>query len=210
MISKITAISNNSYQNYRKNNQKSINNLSFRAGSKEFVKPILINAELQKLADKISSYLQIMPEYSKLSQPAQVKFGNGVIGFIIDKTKTGFSKILIKHKETSNEIQSWDSLSEFKEGIEMIVNNNGQMIEGNYYELGERNILFERNNKNIRRMKHYNEYYRPVNNDIFPWRLVKSKQTTIVGPAGFDYDREGFMSLFFEMAEPKTSFLPRK
>ena len=208
MITRISAVSNNNYQYYRKNNN--IKNISFQACTQKLFKPVMVNESLQKLVDKIGSFLQAMPEFSKLSKPMQIKFEKGVFGFMIDKTKPNSMKVSIKVKENSDKIESWDSLNEFKEGIEMIINNQGQMVEGSYYEVGANHILFERGYKNKRRIKHRNEYYRPVNNDIFSWRLIKAEQDALVGPSGYEYDKEGFISFFFELAGAKTSFFAKK
>ena len=74
-------------------------NINFQAKTLKLKKPVLENPEMQKLSDKISTFLEKMPQNFNIKKPVQIKAGENLIGFTIDRTEEDKTKLIIKLKK---------------------------------------------------------------------------------------------------------------
>lgn len=187
-----------------KKNNKTINNVTFQA-NRNLKKPSFIDKDIQKLSNKIVSLYQKLPEYSVVNKPIEIPYKKGIAGLIIDKSEAIRTKISLKIKESSKKINNWNSLSEFDKGIDMVINKNGQMIEGVYYEAGGCHIIFRRQNKNLRRILYKHNVYIPSNMGKYYWERIAGGEKIFSTLEKIDVNENKVEALFFEMAEASTS-----
>lgn len=163
-------------------NYRIYSNINFQAKTLKLRKPVLENPETQKLADKISSFLEKLPQNFNIKKPILVKLNEDIVGFTIDRTDENKTKLVIKRKEHSEKINEWNSNDEFCEILNIVLNNNNQMVEGSYTEPGiwGYGYLFERNNRNIRRLKMGGHTYIPAANDVDTWKAIKKDERLIM------------------------------
>lgn len=179
-------------------------------GSVTFKKPTFTNKNIQKVADKIASIYQNLPDFSSIRKPFLVPFEKGIAAFTVDKSQGEVTKISLKIKENSKQINDWDSISEFDKGMDMIINKKGQMIEGVYYEAGGCHLIFKRQAKNVRRILYKHNQYVPKNIEKFYWERIAGGEKIFSTNERIPIDQDKIEALFFEMAEIKTSLLAKK
>ena len=163
-------------------NYKHYSNINFQAKTVKLRKPVLENPETQKLANKISSFLEKLPQNFNIKNPIKTKLGHDIVGFTIDRTDEAKTKLVIKRKEHSEDFENWNSNNEFSEILNIVLNDKGQMIEGSYTEPGSwgYGYLFERNNRNIRRIKLGGHSFMPAANEGNTWKAVKNDERLIL------------------------------
>ena len=129
-------------------------------GSKE---PIIKNPIIKKINNKILSYIERLPESSKISKPVIMNFDDGIVGFVVDKTKKEGTFVSLKMVKGFEKIESFDSIKTPFMALEFTLNKNGQMTKGMYYDMpGRMNAIFTRDARNVRRIQYANAFYKPV------------------------------------------------
>lgn len=183
-------------------------NINFQAKTLKLKKPVLENAEIQKLSDKISTFLEKMPQNFNIKKPVQIKAGENLIGFTIDRTEEDKTKLIIKLKKYADSFDNWDSSKEFDEILNVVLNDKGQMIEGSYTEPGVwgYGYLFERNNRNIRRIKVGKNVYIPAANEGNTWKAVNKDERLILNNSiPFFPEKYNLYELFCELTKLNTA-----
>lgn len=208
MLSYRNSISKKTFSKSNKPTTVENDNIAFK--SMTLRKPVVADAEVQKINNKIISMFQKLPEFSATKKPLEIPFKNGIAGFIIDKSNNEMAKISIKVKENSNKIKNWDSISEFDKGMDIVLDKKGQMLEGVYYEAGGCHLLFRRLAKNNRRILYKHNLYMPDNMDKYSWKRITAGDNVFSTHERIQVDKDKFEVLFFEMAELDTSILAKK
>lgn len=185
------------------------NNITFN-GSSALKKPTFTNKNIQKVADKIASLYQQLPEFSYVKKPFQIPYEKGVAAFTIDKSQDDITKISLKIKEKSKQIKDWDSFSEFDKGMDMLINKKGQMVEGVYYEAGGCHLIFKKQPKKLRRILYKHNQYIPKTIEKYYWERIAGGEKIFSTSEKIPVDQDKIEVLFFEMAEPRTSLLAKK
>ncbi|MBE7711211.1 MAG: hypothetical protein E7Z92_03620 [Cyanobacteria bacterium SIG31] len=161
--------SSQNHNEHARSTQISNQNVSFKA-SLVLKKANIQNPNIQKLNDKIVSYIQKLPDLAKLSKPIIIDFKDGVAGFLVDKTRNNGTFVNIKIADNLKALTNWDCPQEPFLALEMTINKAGQMINGIYYSMPERmTYAFTRSPKNVRRIEHGNATYKPVNDNSNLW-----------------------------------------
>ena len=157
-------------------------NINFQAKTLKLTRPVLANPETQKLSDKISSFLEKIPQNFNIEKPVQMKIGNDLVGFTIDRRAENKTKLVIKLKENSDSFENWNKSEEYSEILNIILNEKGQMIEGSYTEPNNwgGGYIFERKNRNIRRITMGNSVYIPAANEGNTWKAVNKDERLIL------------------------------
>ena len=172
---KINPVVNFRYQTLSKETKKSSNlyfeeelprmsytDLVFKASSK-LKEPIIKNPIIKKINNKILSYIERLPESSKISKPVIMNFDDGIVGFVVDKTKKEGTFVSLKMVKGFEKIESFDSIKTPFMALEFTLNKNGQMTKGMYYDMpGRMNAIFTRDARNVRRIQYANAFYKPV------------------------------------------------
>lgn len=171
---KILAINNIKHQIYNKTEQKNTitqnnveknqtwvdsTNLAFK---KAIVlrKPVYESPVIEKLVNRITSFFNMLPEYSKTTRPVALKYNGGIAGFMIDKFEKNATKISIKMFPGKENLEDWNARDVDFYALEMLLNKKGQMVKGMYYNMpGRMNYIFDRLPNNIRRIKYANAFY---------------------------------------------------
>lgn len=192
-------------------NYKNYSDITFQAKSLKLQKPVLENPEMQKLSDRISSFLEKMPQNFNIKKPIEMQLGTDIIGFTIDKTEENKTKILIKRKQNTEKVSNWESSKEYDEVMSFVLNNKGQMIEGCYsqpspYGYYGNACLFERNQRNIRRIKMGNNIYIPAANEGDTWKAVNKDERLILNNSiPFFPEDYKLRELFYELTKLNTA-----
>ena len=136
-------------------------------------KPCIKSPDIQKINDKIVSYVQKLPERAKLSRPMMIGFKDGVAGILVDKSKDNGTFVNIKIADSVDALSNWNSPEEPYMALEMTLNTAGQMINGTYYSMPERmTYAFTRSPKNVRRIEFANASYMPANEGANLWKKI--------------------------------------
>ena len=161
---------------------KTNSDVSFGAKVVKLKKPVLENKSVQALSNKISSFLEKIPNDFSINKPVLTTVGDDIVGFTINKTEAK-TNITIKRKDLSDKIIDWNANKEFCEILTLVLNNKGQMIEGSYSKAGAWNYgyLFERNEKNIRRLKFAGMTFTPTAGDNNTWKAINRDERLIIG-----------------------------
>lgn len=142
--------------------------LVFKASLK-LKKPVIKDPVLEKINSKILSYIEKLPQSSKISKPIIVNFEDGMAGFIVDKTKKE-TFVSLKMAKGFNKFESFDSIQTPFMVLEFSLNKNGQMTKGMYYDMpGRMNAIFTRDARNVRRIQYANAFYKPITEDENLW-----------------------------------------
>lgn len=183
--------------------------LVFKAGL-VLKKPVYESQITEKLAEKIASYIQKIPEASKILQPISFKYDGGVAGFVVDKTKKNETKISVKMFDGKEELGDWNSREGEFTALEMSLNKKGQMTKGMYYSMPCRmNYIFERLPRNARRVKYANAFYMQRKEDNRWTKLVlKSPDYQYASSLEniMDYSESKLHDMFIKLAEKDTVF----
>ncbi len=143
--------------------------LVFRASLK-LRKPTIKSPIIEKINNKVLSYVEKLPSSSKISKPVVVNFEDGMAGFIVDKTKKDGTLVSLKMVKGFEKIESFDSIKTPFMALEFTLDKNGQMTKGMYYDMPCRmNAIFTRDSRNIRRIQYANAFYKPIAEDENLW-----------------------------------------
>jgi hypothetical protein len=140
--------------------------------------------------------------------------GTDIVGFTIDRTEENKTKILIKRQQYAEKLTNWDSSKDYDEILNIVLDNNGQMIEGSYtqpnpynsfYSYGD-GYLFERSNKNIRRLKLAGQTFIPTAGDNNTWKAVNKDERLILGNnVPFFPENYKLRELYYELTKLDTA-----
>ena len=183
--------------------------LVFKAGL-VLKKPVYESQITEKLAEKIASYIQKIPEASKILQPISFKYDGGVAGFVVDKTKKNETKISVKMFDGKEELGDWNSRGGEFTALEMSLNKKGQMTKGMYYSMPNRmNYIFERLPKNVRRVKYANAFYMQRKEDGRWTKLVQQAADYQYASSHeniMDFSESKLQDMFIKLAEKDAVF----
>lgn len=176
------------------------NDLAFKSKIDNLVRPTFESPVLEKLAEKTSTYLKILPKMSKMREPINIKVNDKQIEFYMDKmNQSNLADVSIKIIEN-------DVVSRFN----MKINKNGQLIGAACYEPGVPNILFERPKNSARKIKYGDISYRPSleNENIWVRATSRFNETNhTVAPDRIEFNRTELEKFMSEMAKKDASIL---
>ena len=186
---------------------KKENNVNFGASRIVLKTPKINDSNTQQFFDKLVYYWQKFPADCKIKKPVMFTYSGGVAGFLVDKTIKDKTKFLIKDQVTP-EID-WNKQDSSFFDMEIIINKNGQMEQGNI--LAEKNIyksraFFERNIRK-RRAIHYDYIeYSPSKEENKIWRAKGSSGLLLTLPPNKGLQ---LSDLFLELSGAATSFVSK-
>lgn len=148
------------------------NDLNFKGRySTILVKPTFENPKLQMLSNKLTSYIKNFPPNAKMSKPVLMPTKDGVIGFVIEKSRN-LTNFEIKEVKNISKIDNWEKIDLPYEGLNVVFDHKGQVISANSYKSSGMNILYERTH-NARRIRYGNYFYLPIVNEEYVWKRMK-------------------------------------
>ena len=171
-------------------------------GRVNLVKPKFDLPIQEKIANKITNYLKILPESSKMKTPIVMKFDDRVVEMLMDKTSVfGTTDVSLK--------MFYEKLN-YTTQLNMTIDKYGQVKSGLYTEPGALDTAFERVSRNPRKIIYGGATYRPLGDDDTLWiRMLTHKDETIAheAPARKEFNDTELQGLLSEMAKKNTSFL---
>ena len=155
---------------------------------------------LEKTQSKIKSYAANVHEKSKLTKPVIMEKDGVQIGFFIDKTNPGGTRITLK---SGTNLSDWGN-DQNVEILYAVVNKKGQMVEGTLSGRGG-TFNFSRNEKNVRRIEIGGQVFIPVGNASKSWSCKSDGKGQIHALENSIVNNESFGNLFLTWAELKST-----
>ncbi len=175
--------------------------LAFKAGATKLIKPQFKTPVQQKISSKIATYLEFLPEKSKIKTPIIMNIDDKIISFSMDKTMgAGLTNVSIKMVDEDNNASM----------LNMTIDKKGQVKCGAYHEPNGLSTIFERSVNRMRRMQYGNAYYRAAgDNETLWYRMITHVDETISPNAAkrMEFNGTELQEILSEMAKKSTSFL---
>ena len=179
------------------------NDLSFRRLRGCLTKPKFNTPLQEKIANKITTYLKVLPENSRLKAPIVMQFEDKIIEFSMDKTNpSGLTDVSIKVKDKD------DNKSE----LNFVISKTGQVKSGISQEPNKMGLMFERNAYGVRKMFYGNAIYHSLANSDTLWLREGKPQEDEISPIAqlrMEFNDTELRDFLSEMAKKRTSFLAK-
>jgi len=205
---------NNYHFNSKQKTFNTTNNIGFQGVKRNL---IAISADsfktesAQKIYSKIQRYFQLIGEFGSIKDckilPEKTKVKLSKFPFTMDADANVC--LTINKGERNSIIKLYHKYSDAKNKdadiFEVVLDKNGQMINGQF--LPYDNLLFERNNNNIRRMYSplYGETFLPVGGNDREWLCTTTSEGKRLSLYNLtDNTEQGAFEIFLELARLKT------
>lgn len=191
-------------------NYKNYSDINFMSKKLVLRSPVARDLETQKLIIKIRDYFEKLPKGANLKTPAKLICGKDIVGFTMDKTMSeDRTKIVVKLKRNSDNIEDWNDTKEFNEFANIVLNKKGQMVDGSCTVLKNalRACFFLRDEKNVRSINFDDRFYRPISNDSTMWINYKIVTKTLNLDNLVTKDRFTLFAFFNELTKLDTAII---
>ena len=182
-------------------------NINFGASRIVLKTPKINDINTQQFFDKLVYYWHKFPTDCKSKKPVMFNYSGGVAAFLVDKTTKDETKFLIKDQVTPE--VDWNKQDSSFFDMEITINKNGQMTQGNI--LTEKNrynfrAFFERNARSRRLIQYDYIDYLPSKEENKIWRARGSSGILLTLPQGKGLQ---LSDLFLELSGAATSFVSK-